>query len=454
MWDKVSKVSLDKTLRLISENSKQAVKTRDIPYDSFHPPISKGWILEDLPATYPNKETLKNMMMEKEVSVPELSEFGDPSKMNCDDTYCHINGRTLQRDMIKENPIDMFEFLPPEEEFLKEFKNPCWRGVDVSGRDTLFCLPYFFIIGFTKSGTTDLFAILKLHVLISSRSVKEPHFFDRRRRGRSSRMHRPPKYPPRSFLFYINGGPYRENLFRTYQKVEGTDVLFHGITMDATPSNVWDNEYWETFHPGHKEPPITNADTIAKINPKTKIIFSLRDPISRMRSAYQFFCKVPGLYKCDHPITPEKYHDLVVEAVEKFNHCLLNNTVRGCTYSTDTHQLATHLYASIYHVYIIDFMKVFPRDQLFVLKMEERISNPISTVNDLCDFLEIPRFSEEVLHVIKGRDGGRNHISDEKKLPYVLPETIEILEEFFKPYLQYLVELLGDEKWYWDRPHS
>ena len=51
--------------------------------------------------------------------------------------------------------------------------------------------------------------------------------------------------------------------------------------MDATPSYVWDNEFWETFHPGHKEPPVTNADTIASINPKTKFIFSLRDPISR-----------------------------------------------------------------------------------------------------------------------------------------------------------------------------
>ena len=51
--------------------------------------------------------------------------------------------------------------------------------------------------------------------------------------------------------------------------------------MDATPSYVWDNEFWETFHPGHKEPPVTNADTIASINPKTKFIFSLRDPINR-----------------------------------------------------------------------------------------------------------------------------------------------------------------------------
>ena len=241
---------------------------------------------------------------------------------------------------------------------------------------------------------------------------------------------------------------------RTFQEVEGTDVLFHGITMDATPSHVWDNEYWEVFHPGHKEPPVTNADTIANIYPKTKIIFSLRDPVSRMRSAYQFFCSIRGPYNCDRPITPEKYHNLVVEAVEKFNSCLKNNTVRGCTYSTDTHQLATHLYASIYHVYIADFMKVFPRKQLYFLKMEEHISDLSTSANNLCDFLEVPRFPEEKLLQFRERNGGKNTLENEKRLPYVLSETTEILEKFFKPYLRDLVHLLGDEKWYWDRPHS
>ena len=51
--------------------------------------------------------------------------------------------------------------------------------------------------------------------------------------------------------------------------------------MDATPSAVWDNEFWEIFHPGYREPPVTNPDVIATINPDTRIILSLRNPISR-----------------------------------------------------------------------------------------------------------------------------------------------------------------------------
>ena len=433
------------------------VRTQDIPYKSFFPEPRPMEVIENLPEKYQNIGFLKKQPsyeeMQVEEAIPKATSFGDPNEMNCNDTFCYLNGRTLKKELITENPKDMFTFLPPEEEFLKEFKNPCWKGNDLLDREAMFCLPYFYIIGFTKAGTTDLFGILKKHVLISSRARKETHFFDRRRRGRVPPMHRPPNRLPRSFRFYANRGSFRDYLMPTYQEFEGTDVLFHGITMDATPSYVWDNEFWEKFHPGYKEPPVTTADTLAKLNPKTKFIFSLRDPINRMRSAYQYFCKTLQTYKCDRPITPEKYHNLVVEAVDKFNNCLKENTLRGCTYSTETHQLATHLYASIYHVYILDYMKVFPKNQIFILQMEERIRDPITTYNNLCDFLEIPRFpARKLKSILKERgESVRNQIPDEMKIPYVLPETTELLEKFFRPYLRDLVDLLGDEKWYWNR---
>ena len=458
-----SKMDVDQTNEFTeqtwSENSldikKEVVRTPDIPYERFLHPPKMSVIANDLTENSHNINFLKNMPNDEEMShsMRPVSEFGHPNEMDCDDSYCYVNGRTIKREIIKENPEDMFTFLPPEEKFLKEFKNPCWKGEDIFDRESLFCIPYFFIIGFTKCGTTDLYGILNSHVLISSRFLKETHYFDRRRRGRAFTMHRPVvNAPPVSFMNYATKGSYRKKLMKTYQRIDGTDVLFHGITMDATPSHVWDNEYWEAFYPGFKEPPVTNADTIAAINPKTKIIFSLRDPISRMKSAYQFFCSIRGPYPCDRPITPEKYHNLVVEAVERFNSCLKNNTVRGCTYSTDTHQLATHLYASIYHVYIIDFMKVFPRDQLYFLKMEDHVSNLVTSTSQVVDFLDVPPFPEDVLRRFQERTKVRNMLKDEKRLPYVLPETVQILEEFFKPYLRDLVDLLGDEKWYWDRP--
>ncbi|KAL5261675.1 hypothetical protein ACHWQZ_G007389 [Mnemiopsis leidyi] len=349
------------------EMKEKKVRTQDIPYRKFDPPIGKRWALAMIRKRHPNLRFLTEMVPSNKTAISELCDFGDPSRMNCSATQCHLNGRTVRREIVKENPNDTFTFLPKNMEFLKEFKNPCWKGKDDSGRESLFCVPYFFLAGVTKSGTTDLFNMLISHALIGPQTAeKEPHYLDRKRRGRSFRMHQPPLTQPMSFTYYASNlnNDHDSFLMRTYLKVEGADVLIHGITMDASPSYIWDNEYWETFHPGFKEPPVTNPDTLALINPSAKIIIALRDPIDRMRSAYQFFCAnvVKSVYKCDRPITPEKYHNLVVEAVERFNRCLHNNSVRGCAYSTDTHQLATHLYASIYHVYMLTSSRYFPRN--------------------------------------------------------------------------------------------
>ena len=61
--------------------------------------------------------------------------------------------------MIKETPEDMFTFLPPKKDFMKEFRNPCWKGKDLDDEEKLFCMPYFYIIGFTKCGQFKIIEI-------------------------------------------------------------------------------------------------------------------------------------------------------------------------------------------------------------------------------------------------------------------------------------------------------
>ncbi|XP_063688882.1 carbohydrate sulfotransferase 15-like [Bolinopsis microptera] len=387
-------------------------------------------------------------LLPRSEGINKYTAFGNPDKLYCDAEYCYANERKIKKEIIKETPEDMFTFLPPQKQFMKEFRNPCWKGKDLLGEDKLFCIPYFYIIGFTKCGTTDLFAILKNHTHVSSRSGKETHYFDRLRRGRIIRMNRKPTRLPVSFLSWTNGGKFRQNLLSTYRKDNDSDVLFHGITMDATPSAVWDNEFWEVFHPGYREPPVTNPDVIATINPDTRIILSLRNPISRMQSAYQFFCAF-RVYACDKPVTPEKFHNLVGEAVKMFRDCRKTNTDRGCVYSTESHQLATHLYASIYSVYVADWLKVFPREQIHVMMFEEHISDEIASINGVCDFLGISRFPVDYMKTYLEQHKVRNSLRDSARIPYILPETKNLLKDFFKPFLDDLVEMLGDKKWYW-----
>ena len=68
-----------------------------------------------------------------------------------------------------------FPFKGPFQ-FLPEFKSPCWFNV----QRELRCLPYLFLIGVPKAGTTDLFLMLNLHPDFRN-YVKEPQWFARYR---------------------------------------------------------------------------------------------------------------------------------------------------------------------------------------------------------------------------------------------------------------------------------
>ena len=71
--------------------------------------------------------------------------------------------------------VCVFSPLQETPHFTEKSKNPCWYD----GK-RLRCLPYFFIIGATKSATTDLFKRLLMHPNIKS-TRKEIHWFSRLR---------------------------------------------------------------------------------------------------------------------------------------------------------------------------------------------------------------------------------------------------------------------------------
>ena len=64
--------------------------------------------------------------------------------------------------------------------FLNNYRNPCWRELCQDKRIACTrCLPYFFIAGGPKCGTTDFFKRLTEHPHISNESKKENHWLTR-----------------------------------------------------------------------------------------------------------------------------------------------------------------------------------------------------------------------------------------------------------------------------------
>ena len=67
---------------------------------------------------------------------------------------------------------------PPK--YLPNFKNPCWNESN-PGEFTIRCLPYFYLAGFPKCGTTDLFFEMAKHPDFFPARRKEPHWWTRNR---------------------------------------------------------------------------------------------------------------------------------------------------------------------------------------------------------------------------------------------------------------------------------
>ena len=72
--------------------------------------------------------------------------------------------------------LQLFDQIPPPNEFLKEFKSPCWHR---KSDKRLQCLPYFYLAGMPKCGTTDVWAKINSHKGVFG-TRKEPHWWARR----------------------------------------------------------------------------------------------------------------------------------------------------------------------------------------------------------------------------------------------------------------------------------
>ena len=69
--------------------------------------------------------------------------------------------------------LKMFCFQAPIN-FLPTYKNPCWYNLSVTDDNpVLKCVPYFFVPGMPKCGSTMLFEVLKIHHQILPAVTKE-----------------------------------------------------------------------------------------------------------------------------------------------------------------------------------------------------------------------------------------------------------------------------------------
>ena len=412
------------------------------------------------------KEDMKNCSLTVGMTVQELSE--------------------LQPVVMKTRAfLDALEMIFPIN-YSNRLKNPCWysnlklektvegtlsfnlrkyrntlRKVEVtdisaglkkdpSGKTRLLCLPYFFLAGFPKSGTTSLHSTLQQHPQIIPPTEKEPHWWTRI----------PLEDMSKDYLKLV---AIRYPLYFTSIAEElATHQSNREIAYDATQSTLWDSNFLSES--GRVEYCATPA-VVSRTLPDAKFIVIMRNPVERAYSHYYDMCngalhndvgEMPTAMQEDPSrhfhVTVQKVIDIINDCMKSDNHSLLWclgklwSLPKGCGY------ISEHFAAGFYYIHLQKWMQFYPRENFLFLRTEDIYQESHRMMTQITEFLGVDPVSEDQakdwLSQVQNVRPQFQTLSDSAKLD-MRPETKELLEDFFEPHNIMLAELTGDKRFLW-----
>ncbi|KAK2166432.1 hypothetical protein LSH36_39g09010 [Paralvinella palmiformis] len=152
--------------------------------------------------------------------------------------------------------------------------------------------------------------------------------------------------------------------------------------------------------------------------------------------------------------TPDHFHAEVEVTLNEFKQCLKDNegAARVCSYIGPRVDLIRHLTKSLYEVFLNDWMSIFPREQFFVLRMEDYSKNKVYHIKRLLEFLGIKSLDvEQETNILLEEEAWKvqHKLIEELRQP-IRNDTLEMLRSFFRPFNHQLATLLKDRRFMWD----
>ncbi|TDH01364.1 hypothetical protein EPR50_G00179800 [Perca flavescens] len=306
----------------------------------------------------------------------------------------------------------------------------------------LRCLPFFYIIGQPKCGTTDLFHRLLLHPEVKFNTMKEPHWWTRKRFGYIRfKDGFQENFPVEDYLDLFDLAA--QNI---QDGISGNSSGDHRtlITGEASASTMWDNQAWSYLHGDREEtqPTFLAQDFIHTVHPGAKIIIMLRDPVERLYSDYLYF-KMANK-------SAEDFHQKVLDSVQLFQSCLYERSLRSCVYNTSlSNAMPVRLNLGMYIIFLLDWLTVFDREQILVLRLEDYAANLKGTIKKVFDFLSVGPLSEQVEATLTKRPMSNTRRAADKNLGPMLPASRDLLREFHQPFNHKLASVLDNKAFLW-----
>ena len=382
----------------------------------------------------------------------------------CD--HVHIDGNVTSKyhQLLQNYSRILQDFIP--QTFLPQFKNPCWYShyphtkndkcrdlpqrielLKHSNRTkdnvSLYCLPAFFLAGFSKCATTTLFHMIKQHPDIAPPTCKEGEFwpvFIERDGNRESKV--------KEIVWYLSHFSSPTKIIQSRPQA---------ITLDASTHTL----------PGYISKKISDSEIglapsmIKHVLPNAKFIVTMRDPTKRLFSQYWFHCHKSHAWKTKRDpvhyysvIAQRMFHNITAYAINLFQLCIEKGysrfeCVRRVTAVKYVNSCATlQLGDGMYYYHIVSWLDVFPRENFLFLTTEELVSSPDTEMSKVWAFLGLHHLSK-----IEHRYSNANKwiIDSKYKSNYtMLPETKQMLDKFYQPHNELLAHLLSDSKYMWN----
>ncbi|KAL8602837.1 hypothetical protein ACOMHN_056331 [Nucella lapillus] len=247
---------------------------------------------------------------------------------------------------------------------------------------------------------------------------------------------------------------YGKDLVGKHGKNITKEVLYSGESVsifgDATPTYLTENTQWDVFegNEGCSEPRVIPATFIRHVFPQARVVLILRNPVDRLYS--RFLANVPYVYEYENH-TAALFHTFVTKAVQMYQECFGRMSIRHCAYNSTLYSSSVvRLSEGMYSVFVEDWVRVFSRDQILLLKFEDYVTDTHTHLATVYSHLGVDPIDDvSVLKLAELPVVRKGKTRADKG--YMLPETISMLIDFYEPFNLRLAELLDDDKWIFTR---
>ncbi len=195
---------------------------------------------------------------------------------------------------------------------------------------------------------------------------------------------------------------------------------------------------------------------IFKVNPRIKLIFVLRDPVDRVISNYVYAGHFGTLANADNVLHwPLEMHFSSEWAFlhecwsqgKDFLECDNFYLQIGWPYNVFKKRRRQFVAASLYYHVLREWYRVFPAENILIVKYEHIKQNPIAALNGIFSFLGVAPIAEFMdLTVKNARPVIANYTFEPPSQKF-----LSGMRKFFAPHNRMLEDLLLNVKWDWNQ---